>query len=129
MREETNEPRILASRLRTPDGTILQSFHRHDYVTYTDKNGKQYMIDGGTEYVRRSAHGDEEQLTTYSDSPHEEIREHFHWGTYGIKGDQPRRWVKLREMETAHILAILSTVPVWPPIAKALRSELDWRGE
>ena len=32
---------ILNSRLRTPDGTILESIHRHDYVTHTDANGKE----------------------------------------------------------------------------------------
>ena len=32
---------ILNSRLRTPDGTILESEHRHDYVTHTDANGKE----------------------------------------------------------------------------------------
>ena len=32
---------ILNSRLRTPDGTILESGHRHDYVTHIDANGKE----------------------------------------------------------------------------------------
>ena len=38
---------ILSNRLKTPDGTILESLHRHDYVTHTDANGKEYMLDGG----------------------------------------------------------------------------------
>jgi hypothetical protein len=53
MRDET---RIVANRIRTPDGTILESKHRHDYVTYTDANGKQYMVDGGLVKCSNGAH-------------------------------------------------------------------------
>lgn len=28
---------LLVNRIKTPDGTIIQSKHRHDYVTYIDK--------------------------------------------------------------------------------------------
>ncbi len=54
---------LIYNALRTPDGTVLTSRHRHDYVTHIDKNGKEYMIDGGLDYVRSSANGDEEYLT------------------------------------------------------------------
>ena len=54
--------------MRTPDGTILESKHRHDYVTHLDANGKEYMLDGGLAYVRSSAYGDEEMLTVYDDN-------------------------------------------------------------
>ena len=50
---------ILSNRMRTPDGTILESKHRHDYVTHLDANGREYMLDGGLDYVRGSANGDE----------------------------------------------------------------------
>ena len=46
--------KYLANRIRTPDGTILESMHRHDYVTYIDANGKEYMVDGGLDYLRRN---------------------------------------------------------------------------
>ena len=29
---------ILSSKMKTPDGTILESAFRHDYVTYTEAN-------------------------------------------------------------------------------------------
>jgi hypothetical protein len=29
---------ILSSKMKTPDGTILESAFRHDYVTHTDAN-------------------------------------------------------------------------------------------
>jgi hypothetical protein len=56
---ENNGAKLIKNCLETPDGTILQSRHRHDYHEYTDANGKNYMIDGGLSYVRCSAHGDE----------------------------------------------------------------------
>jgi hypothetical protein len=69
--------------MRTPDGTILESKHRHDYVTHLDANGKEYMLDGGLDYVRSSANGDEEFLTICNDDPHEVLRVLVKWGTYG----------------------------------------------
>lgn len=39
--------RILVNAIRTPDGTLLHSKHRHDCVIYKDKNGKEYGVDGG----------------------------------------------------------------------------------
>jgi hypothetical protein len=59
--------KILRNRMRTPDGTILESKHRHDYVTHLDANGNEYMLDGGLSYVRSSANGDEEMLTVFDD--------------------------------------------------------------
>ena len=73
-KEKKEKLAILNSRMRTPDGTILESIHRHDYVTHTDANGKEYMLDGGCDYVRCSANGDEEMLTVTSDDSHGVIK-------------------------------------------------------
>ncbi len=43
--------KTVASYMITPDGTLLQSYHVHDYKTYKDSNGEIYMIDGGCEYL------------------------------------------------------------------------------
>lgn len=67
---------IVYSGLRTPDGTILTSKHRHDYVTYMDKSGKFYMLDGGLDYVRCSGNGDEELITVFLDEPFEKVRQY-----------------------------------------------------
>ena len=49
------EKKVIASRIQTPDGTILWSRHTHDYITYQDtKNGEVYMLDGGTDYMKTS---------------------------------------------------------------------------
>ena len=84
--------RIIVNQIRTPDGTILKSMHRHDYVTYTDKNGLEYMVDGGTDYLRRNVHesAPHEEITIYEDAPFEVIRENVCRGGRGKDGTQPR---------------------------------------
>lgn len=101
---------IIHNAMRTPDGTVLVSRDRHDYVTHVDAtNGKEYMLDGGDDYVRCSTHPDQEFLTVYMDDPHEKRREVFTWGTYGKDGKGPLRLVPLKDLSTAHIEAILAT--------------------
>lgn len=103
--------KLLANKIRTPDGTILESKHRHDYVTYTDKNGLEYMVDGGLEYLRRNVHDSQpyEELSVYNTDSIEIIREHFTWGTRGKDGRQPLTWIKLKDLADDHIQAILKT--------------------
>jgi len=124
------EPRLLANRIITPDGTMLQSFSRHDYKEYTDANGKEYMVDGGIEYQRCNVHDDapHQDACVYSDDPHDVIRDAFHWGTYGKGGDQPLRWAKLSEMTNNHIEAILVTQHhIGPQIRKVFEDEQQYR--
>jgi hypothetical protein len=101
---------LIANALRTPDGTILESKSRHDYKEYVDSNGKTYMVDGGIDYLRRSAHGDEIDMSLYDDQPHETQARVLTWGTYGINGDQPLRWIAIADMETDHLKAVLENV-------------------
>jgi hypothetical protein len=120
---------ILSNRMRTPDGTVLYSVHRHDYVTHTDANGKEYMLDGGWDYVRRSVNGDEKLLTVWSDDDHEVIREGVTWGTYGKDGDQPLKYVAIADMDTEHLQACLDTqkATLRPAIYKVMQDELEYR--
>ena len=93
------EPRLILSRIQTPDGTLLTSHHRHDYVTYTDANGEEYMLDGGNDYQRTSVNKESfKDLSIWSDAPYEIIRENFHRGGRGKNGDEPLKWVPLSEM-------------------------------
>lgn len=119
---------IVHNALRTPDGTTIESRTRHDYVTHVDQNGNTYMIDGGLDYVRSSAHGDEEYLTVYSDEGHDYIRRRVTWGTRGINGDEPLRYVPIAEMSTDHIEACLETqTRMYPQIRKVMEDELAFR--
>jgi len=119
---------IIRNALRTPDGTVIRSRHRHDYVTHTDANGKEYMVDGGIDYIRRSANGDEEDMVVTTEDSFEEVRQACDWGTYGINGDQPLSYIKLCDMETAHIEAVLQNVPrINPAIKASMEHELEYR--
>lgn len=102
---------IVLNQIQTPDGTILRSMHRHDYVTYTDKNGLEYMVDGGQDYLRRNAqHPDApyKELTVYSNEPFEVIRENLHRGGRGKNGDEPLKYVPLNEMSDSWVKAAIT---------------------
>ena len=119
---------IIYNAIQTPDGTIIESRHRHDYQTHSDANGKKYMIDGGLSYIRCSANGDEKFLTVTLEDTHEIVRQACTWGTYGINGDQPLRYKYLCDMDTAHINAVLTNVPgIIPAIKTAMENELKYR--
>jgi hypothetical protein len=126
-----DKAQIVCNRIRTPDGTILQSHHRHDYVTYIDKNGLEYMVDGGNDYLRRNVHEDApytEMSLTMNDS-FEDIREAFTWGTRGKDGKQPLTWISLCMLETDHIIAILETQNLADHITELFEKELEYRVE
>ena len=62
------EPKIKCNKIRTPDGTIIESKHQHDFVCHTDANGKRYCVDGGKSYLRRVFDAlDYEELSEYED--------------------------------------------------------------
>ena len=125
-----SEPSIVANRIQTPDGTILQSFNRHDYKTHVDKvTGETYGVDGGCDYLRRIGDfNNYKDLSVYSDDPHEIIREAMHWGTRGVNGDQPLKYIPLKDMTTDHIQACLDTqYSMHPHFRVAMQNELKYR--
>lgn len=122
------EPKIVYNALRTPDGTIIESKYRYDCKFYLDQNGKEYMVDGGLDYIHSSAHGDEEYLTLTIDDDHERVRDFVTWGTYGIDGKQPLTFVRLKDMDTDHIKKVLETqAQMRPALRIAMQNELDYR--
>jgi len=122
--------KLLYNAMRTPDGTIIESRHRHDYVTHLDANGKEYMVDGGLDYVRCSVHDDQVDLCVYDDDSHSLIRKTLAWGTYGKNGDLPLTYILLKDMETDHIQACLDNVQaMYPQVRNAMQNELEFRNE
>ncbi len=100
--------KLVANKVQTPDGTILESFHRHDYKEYTDTlTGELCIVDGGLDYQRRSLNVKDISVTT--DDPYELQREAFTWGTYGKCGTLPLQRIPLKDLTFEHIYAILET--------------------
>lgn len=102
---------ILVNKIQTPDGTILESKHRHDYVSHTDANGEYYMVDGGKDYLKRSINIIPAiDLTIEDDGTHELRRQHLTWGKSYDK-DMNRLpetiYIPIKDMTSDHIQAIL----------------------
>ena len=102
---------ILVNKIQTPDGTILESKHRHDYVSHTDANGEYYMVDGGKDYLKRSINIIPAiDLTIEDDGSHELRRQYLTWGNNYDK-DMNRLpetiYNPIKDMTSDHIQAIL----------------------
>ena len=124
-----SKPKLVRNAIQTPDGTIIESLHTHDYVLHTDKNGEEYMVDGGLSYLRRNVTKEPYiELSVYDNDSHEKIREGLHWGTYGKNGDQPLQYKPLKDLDNEHIKALLVYLkfPEWRKIH--LKNELIYRG-
>lgn len=120
---------ILINKMITPDGHVMISRSRHNYLEYKDNNGDVYILDGGTNYVRRSINEIPATVITIEDTdPHELIREHFEWGTYGKNGDQELKYVVLKDLTDDHLQAIIRTqTHLKEHILKVFFDELEHR--
>lgn len=122
-------PNLIRNAIQTPDGTILESTHRHDYKEYKDANGLTYMVDGGLDYGRRIPHDSAPyiEMSVYDDAPHSIQREVLKWGTYGIDGDQPLKFVTIAEMDTTHLEAVVKISGIRPEFRNCMEDELGQR--
>jgi len=120
---------LIRNAIQTPDGTILESKHRHDYRSHKDANGKIYVVDGGLDYVRATVHNDQISLALYDTEPHSIQAQYLTWGTFGIRGDQPRRDIRIADMETAHLEVILKECHPTPVIRNCMTKELELRND
>ena len=120
---------VIASFLITPDGTVLQSLHRHDFKTYVDTyDNEEYMIDGGCEYLRCSSNGLDRVYRITMNDDHKIRRKCFHWGTRGKDGKHPLTWKALQDLDTEHIQAILDTQHhIQDHIRELFKDELKYR--
>lgn len=102
---------LILNRWRTPDGTILVSKHRHDFVQHYDTCVKdEYFIDGGNDYVRMSKNAvPMVDMCIYADGPYETVRQHERRGAMvSFKGNDNETyyktvWVPLRAMSDQHL--------------------------
>jgi len=110
--KENNMEQIIYNAIQTPDGTVIESINRHDFVTHEDANGKTYSVDGGHEYLKRI--GDMEdckELSMYREpwtlEYHEKARKVVKRGGRGKDGKQPLTWVPICEMSDAWVNATI----------------------
>lgn len=127
---------IILNSIKCPDGTVLTSHHRHDFQSHTQKDGREYFVDGGTCYQRIGYSDNEyENISVYSDDPHEKIREVFGWTQYL---DAEKKYLKtprkllLKNMEDGHIQALVSFTSDpskgYPPhLPIIFQNEIDFR--
>lgn len=120
------ERKVLANWIMAPDGTMLPSFHRHDYrehttvdtykllpkeqrtsgqSNYTPVDTRYSMVDGGTDYLRRG--GKYTEMTVYDDDPFEVIRRFLCRGSRGENSDEPITWIPLFRMTNEHLKACI----------------------
>ena len=124
---------LIQNKWQTPDGTILISKHRHDYVEYTDKNGEYYMVDGGNHYIRKSVNKKKmKDLCIYSDGSFEKDR-FLLWGINydkNMKRLPETQFVPIKDLNTDHIWAILITLPdMNKKYRKVMEEEIIYREE
>ena len=102
---------LLVNKIICPDGTVLESRHRHDYQEHEQEDGRVYLVDGGLDYQRIGFSDTEFTNCTYHvGDDHSKIREHFTWKSIldenGERLEQPI-YRKLKDLTDAHIYALI----------------------
>lgn len=103
-----NYANIISNKIKTPDGTIIESVFKYDYKEHKDKNGEYYTVDGGLSSLNRTYNKKPAYDISITDAAHfDVIRQHLKWGHKGKKGDQPIQFIKLADMADDHILNVM----------------------
>ena len=111
-------------------GEVLISHHRHDYKTCSCEN--KTMVDGGLEYLRFGGKDLSfiETNCLYDDEPFEVIREYIFRGGRGVNGDEPLKYVLLKDINDEWLGAIIDYENCIRPNNKYLKyynKELEYR--
>lgn len=122
---------IVYNAIRCPDGVVIESRHRWDFVKHTQEDGRYYAVDGGLSYCKRvSSDDDYVELLLTLDDKHETIREYFNWKSLRDENFKPLKKpiiTKLKDLDTKHIENILKDLANWPAIREVLKNELKYR--
>ena len=130
---ERLDKKIIVNAIKTPDGTVIESRYRHDYVTHVDKNGFSYSVDGGTSYLKRAYTPDAPpytEMSIFEGDSHYITRGSFSWGNYGKEGDEPLHYIFLKDLTSEHIKNILRTqthIPAY--IRQVFKDEMSFRAQ
>ncbi len=128
-----NEPiHLIANRWQCPDGTILQSKYKHDYVSHIDiTTGELCTVGGGLDY-HIYATGNLKDMCVMSNDPHEEKREAFMWDCAGLfHGCESPQWKALKDLTTEEIWLIIKDYQDYTldHFLQLFREELRFREE
>lgn len=103
---------IIQNAIRVGD-QIIRSTHRHDSVSLEHSSGI-YRIDGGHEYFLYSfPYGcckEFEDLRLTDSNALKTIKNKLIWGTKGKEGDEPLKYIKIKDMEKEHMEKLLFEV-------------------
>lgn len=102
---------LLVNKIVCPDGTVLESRHRHDYREHKQADGRIYMVDGGLDY-QRIGFSDTKftNHTYYVGDEHTKIREHFTWKSVLDENSDPLPhpiYRKLKDITDDHLEALI----------------------
>lgn len=108
--KKVSKPIVLSNKIQCNRcGDIIESKHVHDYRTCSCGH---VSVDGGLDYMRRIGNDftDLSEVTSKDKEDwFERVRETFTWGSYGRGGKGPKKSILLKDLDTEHIEAILST--------------------
>ena len=123
--------KLIKNSIRTPDGTVLESRHRHDFVSHKDTiTGELYFTDGGLSYIKRSVNiKPYKDLSLYSDDPFEILRENITWGSRGKNGNEELHYKPISNMSSNHINSILSKIKLAEYMKELFEKEMAYRNE
>ena len=106
MKTEALPHEIVLNRIKTPDGTILESIYTHHYNDHCDlKSGEYYFIDGGNDYTRTSVNEcPAEHIPVYADDDFLVVRES---ASRGVLVNHEIVYKKIRFLANDHLYNIL----------------------
>ncbi len=109
---------LIANRIQTPDGTILYSKNRHNFICHEDANGHTYCNDGGLDYQKTSYQPEHpsKDVSVYSTDDFEIIRNTLE--RHSIRG-----YVKLCDMSDEHVKNTIQYIIV---CAEPSETTTDW---
>ena len=130
-----DKEQIVCNAIQTPDGTVLESHHTHDYKEYRDNNGYIYSIDGGLSYLRRGKEHDApdyKELSVSLSDGHDKVREAFTWGKNydeNMKLLPKTEYIKLKNITDSHLKSLISYTEgasnIW--VHELFIIEKEWR--
>lgn len=119
---------LVANIWQTPDGTILWSRFRHDYVHYVDANGEEYSVDGGNDYCISLVNQEKmKSLCVYNTDPWDLQRQYILRGTFDENVN--RIWVPLCKLSDDHLQEIIKYCEDSGHSTEIYEKEIEYRKE